>query len=421
MTIRMTKKNSEIAKGAGTAAREAVKDAKALEERKQKELQERENEILFENKKPKSNEAERTIRKQKDNFGELTSLVVVPSVDSGKAVHLIPEQDLKDIVWNNSSHLVLESKYKDFDVRKVCFGWVAYKDALYPSYDLSVYSKDGKHYAKSNTEEGIAIPIEELSSVQIHSSKMGITYPDEFDISNTLSWNGINIVPGNGLKFVSDLIHHNVVDLSNLKLSRDYTSSNKISSYVIYNIASGNDISEYRLSELMGVSDIFGGNIDEYVEFNYVFTEGDMDPMNFNYVKEAISGQTFYVPREMVSQAKAICNAIESDSVTLSQLKKLSHILKVKFTVVPEEYVSGTALIKLPKVNDGNKERYEATDMTQNEYKLLSEGGMEVPIGAYGFAELYAAFESGNYESKDVQYLVDLLRRYTALDENNNK
>lgn len=419
MTIRMTKKNSEIAKGAGTAAREAVKDAKALEEKKQKELQERENEILFENKKPKSNDAERTIRKQKDNFGELTSLVVVPSVDSGKAVHLIPEQDLKDIVWNNSSHLVLESKYKDFDVRKVCFGWVAYKDALYPSYDLSVYSKDGKHYAKSNTEEGIAIPTEELSSVQIHSSKMGITYPDEFDISNTLSWNGVNIVPGNGLKFVSDLIHHNVIDLSNLKLSRDYTSSNKISSYVIYNIASGNDISEYRLSELMGVSDIFGGDIDEYVEFNYVFTEGDMDPMNFNYIKEAISGQTFYIPREMVSQAKAICNAIESDSVTLSQLKKLSHILKVKFTVVPEEYVSGTALIKLPKVNDGNKERYEATDMTQNEYKLLSEGGMEVPIGVYGFAELYAAFESGNYESKDVQYLVDLLRRYTALDENN--
>ena len=421
MTIRMTKKNAEIAKGAGTAAREAVKDAKALEEKKQKELQERENEILFENKKPKSNDAERIIRKQKDNFGELTSLVIVPNVDSGKAVHLIPEQDLKDIVWNNSSHLVLESKYKDFDVRKVCFGWVAHKDTLYPSYDLSVYSKDGKHYAKSNTEEGIAIPIEELSSVQIHSSKMGITYPDEFDISNTLSWNGVNIVPGNGLKFVSDLIHHNVVDLSNLKLSRDYTSSNKISSYVIYNIASGNDISEYRLSELMGVSDIFGGDIDEYVEFNYVFTEGDIDPMNFNYLKEAIGGQTFYIPREMVSQAKAICNAIESDSVTLSQLKKLSHILKVKFTVVPEEYVSGTALIKLPKVDDGNKERYEATDMTQNEYKLLSEGGMEVPIGAYGFAELYAAFESGNYESKDVQYLVDLLRRYTALDENNNK
>lgn len=421
MTIRMTKKNSEIAKGAGTAAREAVKDAKALEEKKQKELQERENEILFENKKPKSNDAERTIRKQKDNFGELTSLVVVPNVDSGKGVHLIPEKDLKDIVWNNSSHLVLESKYKDFDVRKVCFGWVAHKDTLYPSYDLSVYSKGGKNYVKSNTEEGIAIPVEELSSVQIHSNMMGITYPDEFDISNTLSWNGINIVPGNGLKFVSDLIHHNVVDLSNLKLSRDYTSSNKISSYVIYNIASGNDISEYRLSELMGVSDIFGGNVDEYVEFNYVFTEGDIDPMNFNYLKEAIGGQTFYIPREMVSQAKAICNAIESDSVTLSQLKKLSHILKIKFTVVPEEYVSGTALIKLPKVNDGNKERYEATDMTQNEYKLLSEGGMEVPIGAYGFAELYAAFESGNYESKDVQYLVDLLRRYTALDENNNK
>ena len=421
MTIRMTKKNSEIAKGAGTAAREAVKDAKALEEKKQKELHERENEILFENKKPKSNDAERTIRKQKDNFGELTSLVVVPSVDNGKAVRLIPEQDLKDIVWNSAPHLVLESKYKEFDLRKVCFGWVAYKDALYPSYDLSVYNKGGKHYAKSNTEEGIAIPVEELSSVQILSNMSGISHPDKFDIENTLSWNGVNIIPGNGLKFVSDLVHHNVIDLSNLKLARNYVNSSKISSYLIYNIASGNDISEYRLSELMGVSDIFGGDIDEYVEFNYVFTEGDMDPMNFNYLKEAIGGQTFYIPREMVSQAKAICNAIESDSVTLSQLKKLSHILKVKFTVVPEEYVSGTALIKLPKVNDGNKERYEATDMTQNEYKLLSEGGMEVPIGAYGFAELYAAFESGNYESKDVQYLVDLLRRYTALDENNNK
>lgn len=419
MAIKVTKKNSEIAKGAGTAAREAVKDAKALEELKAKELQERENVILFENKKPKSNDAERTLRKQKDNFGELTSLVVVPNVDIGKGVRLIPEQDLKDIVWNGAPHLVLESKYKDFDVRKVCFGWVAHRDALYPSYDLSVYSKDGKHYVKSNTEEGMAIPIEELSSVQILSKMSGISHPDKFDIENTLSWNGVNIVPGSGLKFVSDLIHHNVIDLSNLKLARNYVANNKITSYLVYNIASGNDISEYRLSELMGVSDIFGGNIDEYVEFDYTFTEGDIDPMNFNYLKEAISGQTFYIPREMVSQAKAICNAIESDSVTLSQLKKLSHILKVKFTVVPEEYVSDTALIKLPEVNEGNKEIYQATDMTQNEYKLLSEGGMEVPVGAYGFAELYAAFSSGNYEAKDVQYLVDLLRRYTALDENN--
>ena len=419
MAIKVTKKNSEIAKGAGTAAREAVKDAKALEEIKAKKLQERENVILFENKKPKSNNAERTLRKQKDNFGELTSLVVVPNVDISKGVRLIPEQDLKDIVWNGAPHLVLESKYKDFDVRKVCFGWVAHRDALYPSYDLSVYSKDGKHYVKSNTEEGIAIPIEELSSVQILSKMSGISHPDKFDIENTLSWNGVNIIPGSGLKFVSDLIHHNVIDLSNLKLARNYVANNKITSYLVYNIASGNDISEYRLSELMGVSDIFGGNIDEYVEFDYTFTEGDIDPMNFNYLKEAISGQTFYIPREMVSQAKAICNAIESDSVTLSQLKKLSHILKVKFTVVPEEYVSDTALIKLPEVNEGNKEIYQATDMTQNEYKLLSEGGMEVPVGAYGFAELYAAFSSGNYEAKDVQYLVDLLRRYTALDENN--
>lgn len=419
MAIKVTKKNSEIAKGAGTAAREAVKDAKALKELKAKELQERENVILFENKKPKSNDAERTLRKQKDNFGDLTSLVVVPNVDIGKGVRLIPEQDLKDIVWNGAPHLVLESKYKDFDVRKVCFGWVAHRDALYPSYDLSVYSKDGKHYVKSNTEEGMAIPIEELSSVQILSKMSGISHPDKFDIENTLSWNGVNIVPGSGLKFVSDLIHHNVIDLSNLKLARNYVANNKITSYLVYNIASGNDISEYRLSELMGVSDIFGGNVDEYVEFDYTFTEGDIDPMNFNYLKEAISGQTFYIPREMVSQAKAICNAIESDSVTLSQLKKLSHILKVKFTVVPEEYVSDTALIKLPEANEGNKEIYQATDMTQNEYKLLSEGGMEVPVGAYGFAELYAAFSSGNYEAKDVQYLVDLLRRYTALDENN--
>lgn len=419
MAIKVTKKNSEIAKGAGTAAREAVKDAKALEELKAKELQERENTILFENKKPKNSDAERILRKQKDNFGELTSLVVVPSVDNGKSVRLIPEQDLKDIVWNSAPHLVLESKYKEFDVRKVCFGWVAHKDALYPSYDLSVYSKNGKHYVKSNTEEGIAIPVEELNSVQILSKMSGISHPDKFDIENTLSWNGINIIPGNGLKFVSDLIHHNVIDLSNLKLARNYVNSSKITSYLIYNIASGNDISEYRLSELMGVSDIFGGNVDEYVEFDYTFTEGDIDPMNFNYLKEAISGQTFYIPREMVSQAKAICNAIESDSVTLSQLKKLSHILKVKFTVVPEEYVSDTALIKLPEVNESNKEIYQATDMTQNEYKLLSEGGMEVPVGAYGFSELYAAFSSGKYEAKDVQYLIDLLRRYTALDENN--
>ena len=227
-------------------------------------------------------------------------------------------------------------------------------------------------------------------------------------------------MPGTGLQYVSDVTTYNVKDLNNLKLTRTVISKGVVNTYAIYYFRNkDNDLVDISLPNLIGVSDIFGSGIEEAVEFNYEFTEGDIDPMNFNYLKEAIGGQTFYIPREMVSQAKAICNAIESDSVTLSQLKKLSHILKIKFTVVPEEYVSQTVLIKLPKVNDANKEIYQTTDMTQNEYKLLSEGGMEVPVGAYGFAELYAAFNSGKYETKDVQYLVDLLRRYTALDENN--
>ena len=415
MAIKVTKKNSEIAKGAGTAAREAVKDAKALEEQKAKELQEREAQVIKQNEQ-KPHKSFKPVSKIKNQYNQ-TDLIVLPTMNS---VKLYPENELKEAVWRLSQNCVPAITFKQFNVRDTHFGWVAYGDKVIPSYDISVVERDGKFYAIPNSVENVVIPVEELKPVHLHHKQFGFAGTSDFTISEYLGWDGIYIVPGTGLQYASDTITYSVKDLSNIKLSRTVIDRGFPEIYMIYYFRNkDNDLVDISLPNLIGVSDIFGNGIEEAVEFSYDFTEGDIDPMNFNYLKEAIGGQTFYIPREMVSQAKAICNAIESDSVTLSQLKKLSHILKVKFTVVPEEYVSGTALIKLPKVHDNNKEIYQATDMTENEYKLLSEGGMEVPIGAYGFAELYAAFESGNYESKDVQYLVDLLRRYTALDENN--
>lgn len=417
MAIKVTKKNSEIAKGAGTAAREAVKDAKALEELKAKELQEREAQGMEQNEQ-KSRKAFKPVQRNHNKIvGNKTDLIVLPA---GNGIHLYPEDELKEMVWNSANNVLYGISYKNLNVRNLHFGWVRFEDKIIPSYDLSVIEKDGKYAVVPNSMENVVIPVEELKPHHLDHKQYGFSGTTDFTPSEYLGWDGLYIVPGTGLQYVSDVTTYNVKDLNNLKLTRAVISKGVTNTYAIYYFRNkDNDSVDIALPNLIGVSDIFGSGIEEAVEFNYEFTEGDIDPMNFNYLKEAIGGQTFYIPREMVSQAKAICNAIESDSVTLSQLKKLSHILKIKFTVVPEEYVSQTVLIKLPKVNDTNKEIYQTTDMTQNEYKLLSEGGMEVPVGAYGFAELYAAFNSGKYETKDAQYLVDLLRRYTALDENN--
>ena len=146
MTIRMTKKNSEIAKGAGTAAREAVKDAKALEEKKQKELQEKEAQVIKQGEH-KSHKAFKQIQRNKI-VGNRTDLVVLPA---GNGIHLYPEDELKDMVWNSANNVLYGISYKNLNVRNLHFGWVSFEDKIIPSYDLSVIEKDGKYSVVPNS------------------------------------------------------------------------------------------------------------------------------------------------------------------------------------------------------------------------------------------------------------------------------
>ena len=54
------------------------------------------------------------------------------------------------------------------------------------------------------------------------------------------------------------------------------------------------------------------------------------------------------------------------------------------------------------------------TDMTEEEYNVLVNG-IEVSEGIYGFDELVSAFKSGNYDTKDVQFILDKFRESVTL------
>ena len=100
--------------------------------------------------------------------------------------------------------------------------------------------------------------------------------------------------------------------------------------------------------------------------------------------------------------------------MTLSQLRKLSDILKIRFDVVVSEDVRNKVKFLLPPLTEKNKAIYEMTDMTEEEYGILTKG-IEISEGIYGFADLVAAFESGNYDIKDVQFILDKFRESATL------
>ena len=54
------------------------------------------------------------------------------------------------------------------------------------------------------------------------------------------------------------------------------------------------------------------------------------------------------------------------------------------------------------------------TDMTEEEYNMLVNG-IEISEGIYGFDELVSAFKSGNYDTKDVQFILDKFRESVKL------
>ena len=131
-------------------------------------------------------------------------------------------------------------------------------------------------------------------------------------------------------------------------------------------------------------------------------------------MKEFIHGREFAIPHEFATQAKTICNAIETGAVTLSQLRKLSDILKIRFDVVVSENIRNKAKFVLPLLNERNKGIYEMTDMTEEEYNILSNG-IEISEGIYGFEDLVSAFKSDNYDIKDVQFILDKFRELATL------
>ena len=169
-----------------------------------------------------------------------------------------------------------------------------------------------------------------------------------------------------------------------------------------------------QFKNMIGFSNVLLDGAQELVKFVYEFTPAETSNVSLEFVKEFIHGKEFAIPHELATQAKTICNAIETGAVTLSQLRKLSDILKIRFDVVVSEDVRNKVKFLLPPLTEKNKAIYEMTDMTEEEYGILTKG-IEISEGIYGFADLVAAFESGNYDIKDVQFILDKFRESATL------
>ena len=82
--------------------------------------------------------------------------------------------------------------------------------------------------------------------------------------------------------------------------------------------------------------------------------------------------------------------------------------------MVVSEEIRHSIKFNLPVLTEKNKAIYEMTDMTEEEYNVLVNG-IEVSEGIYGFDELVSAFKSGNYDTKDVQFILDKFRESVTL------
>ena len=411
--MKLNVKDERIAQGGGSAAKAAIQDSKEIKKKMKEEYDKKNEEIILDNTSTK----EQVEKKEKEvhkvdstNFQE-TDKVITVTFDG---VHLKDVDTVKEAMLNSSE--LYGYITKKVNPKNFLFGWVKYKDFILPTYDLDILynTKSKKYYAYSNKYEDL-VPVEDLKPVVLNHYSYGESVTVNFDISKYLKFDGVFFVPGTGLKFATDVTNFSLIDMTQLYLRRTRLDKDIIVHFFVpVEETEENQKAIPLITNLTGYRNDIASGVADLVKFTYEFTPADKSNVTLEFVKEFIHGKEFAIPHELVTQAKTICNAIETGAVTLSQLRKLSDILKIRFDVVVSEDIRNKIIFTLPSMTDKNKAIYEMTDMTEDEYNILTKG-IEISEGIYGFEDLVAAFESGNYDTKDVQFVLDKFREVTTL------
>lgn len=407
------KKDERFTQGSGTAAKAAIKDSKEIKEKMKAEYDKKNEEVILDNTSAK----EKVEKKEKvshkvdlSNFQETGKMVTVTFDE----VHLKDINDVKEAMLNSSE--LYGYITKKVNPKNFLFGWVKYKEFILPTYDLEVVydTKNKKYFVYSNKYEDL-VPFEDLKPVVLNHYSYGESVAVNFDIFKYLKFDGVFFVPGTGLKLATDTTNFSLIDMTQFYLRRAPIGKGMIVHFFVP-IEETEENSKYIpvITNITGYRNDISSGVADLVKFVYEFTPAETSNVSLEFVKEFIHGKEFAIPHELATQAKTICNAIETGAVTLSQLRKLSDILKIRFDVVVSEDVRNKVKFLLPPLTEKNKAIYEMTDMTEEEYGILTKG-IEISEGIYGFADLVAAFESGNYDIKDVQFILDKFRESATL------
>ena len=407
------KKDERFTQGSGTAAKAAIKDSKEIKEKMKAEYDKKNEEVILDNTSAK----EKVEKKEKishkvdlSNFQETDKMVTV----TFDKVHLKDIDDVKEAMLNSSE--LYGYITKKVNPKNFLFGWVKYKEFILPTYDLEVVydTKNKKYFAYSNKYEDL-VPVDDLKPVVLNHYSYGESVAVNFDIFKYLKFDGVFFVPGTGLKLATDTTNFSLIDMTQFYLRRAPIGKGMIVHFFVP-IEETEENSKYIpvITNITGYRNDISSGVADLVKFVYEFTPAETSNVSLEFVKEFIHGKEFAIPHELATQAKTICNAIETGAVTLSQLRKLSDILKIRFDVVVSEDVRNKVKFLLPPLTEKNKAIYEMTDMTEEEYGILTKG-IEISEGIYGFADLVAAFESGNYDIKDVQFILDKFRESATL------
>ena len=409
------KKDERFTQGSGTAAKAAIKDSKEIKEKMKAEYDKKNEEVILDSTSAK----EKVEKKEKEkvnhkvdlsNFQETDKMITV-TFDN---VHLKDIDDVKEAMLNSSE--LYGYITKKVNPKNFLFGWVKYKEFVLPSYDLEVVydTKNKKYFAYSNKYEDL-VPVDDLKPVVLNHYSYGESVAVNFDVFKYLKFDGVFFVPGTGLKLATDTTNFNLIDMTQFYLRRAPIGKGMIVHFFVP-VEETEENSKYIpvITNITGYRNDISSGVADLVKFVYEFTPAETSNVSLEFVKEFIHGKEFAIPHELATQAKTICNAIETGAVTLSQLRKLSDILKIRFDVVVSEDVRNKVKFLLPPLTEKNKAIYEMTDMTEEEYGILTKG-IEISEGIYGFADLVAAFESGNYDIKDVQFILDKFRESATL------
>lgn len=409
------KKDERFTQGSGTAAKAAIKDSKEIKEKMKAEYDKKNEEVILDNTSAK----EKVEKKEKEkvshkvdlsNFQETDKMITV-TFDN---VHLKDIDDVKEAMLNSSE--LYGYITKKVNPKNFLFGWVKYKEFILPTYDLEVVydTKNKKYFAYSNKYEDL-VPVDDLKPVVLNHYSYGESVAVNFDVFKYLKFDGVFFVPGTGLKLATDTTNFSLIDMTQFYLRRAPIGKGMIVHFFVP-VEETEENSKYIpvITNITGYRNDISSGVADLVKFVYEFTPAETSNVSLEFVKEFIHGKEFAIPHELATQAKTICNAIETGAITLSQLRKLSDILKIRFDVVVSEDVRNKVKFLLPPLTEKNKAIYEMTDMTEEEYGILTKG-IEISEGIYGFADLVAAFESGNYDIKDVQFILDKFRESATL------